>query len=101
MAHGRRIVAGYEVNVLTSKDGQTIRAATVLLGGTAPGYRVKDEGSRPLRQAAKAAVARALNCPREKVRVAAWYSCLRTRPDGLIERLDNDGRVLGLHELAD
>ena len=58
MAHETRQVAGYQVNLLTSKDGNKIRHAVVLVGPeNAPGWRSKDgTEARQRRREAKRAV---------------------------------------------
>lgn len=91
------VIRGHVVNCECSKDGKTIRSATVLVGDAdKAGWRLKD-GAVAKRKAVRAELAAALALPIAAVRVASQYTCLRQRPDGLIERRDGAGRVTGVH----
>jgi|GEM_PF-5037755 len=48
------------------------------------------------RRTARELVAGFLGLPLSKVRAQARYSCLHERKDGLIERRDGSGRVIGV-----
>lgn len=89
----------YACNLTTSKTG-AIRSVAVLVGPDhSPGWRAKDgPQARQRRRKAKRAVMAALGLPARKVVVVARYSCLRVAADGMIERLDDLGRVIGAYE---
>jgi hypothetical protein len=93
-----RIIAGYEVSCICSKSG-ILRSATVLVGDPdKAGFRSKDgKGAKDARRQAKEAVIKATGLPSNKVKVSARYSCLRVS-GGMIERLDESGRVIGIYE---
>lgn len=97
-------IAGYDVNMIVSKDGSKIRSATILVGDDKPGWRSKDHGSSALRRAAKLAVLDALSGdPRaselaaKRVKVQAVYSELSVAPNGTIERRDTTGQVIAVY----
>jgi len=93
-----KTIAGYEVHMETSKQGQP-RSAVVMVGDpNKPSLRAKDGSmARKLRKIARVAVAEALGLPLSKVRAQARYTSLHKRDDGLVERRDSSGRVIGVH----
>ncbi len=100
MAHETRTINGYKVNLTTNKTGTVVRAATVLVGpAEKPGWRAQDgpEAKRKRREAKRAVMA-ALNLPAKQVRAASRYTELTVGDDGMVERRDADGRVVGVYK---
>ena len=99
MAAETRTIAGYECNLVVSKDRQHVRRATVLVGpADKPGWRSSDGSQAGLRRrAAKRAVMAELGLDAKHVRVASRYTCLQPTDDGGFIRRDSQGRPLGYH----
>lgn len=89
--------AGYEVNVIRSKDGAIPRQACVLVGDAdKPGMRAKDgTAARAARKRARQAVAESLGIPLHTVRAVSRYTSITS--DGAIR--DEAGNIKGYVEL--
>lgn len=110
MAYETRQVAGYECNLILSKDRKIVREAVVLVGpADQPGWRAKDEKAAKWafppppkgwsrRRDAKRAVMTALGLPARSVRVVARYSELVPLGDGVIGRRGPDGKITATHK---
>lgn len=110
-------IAGYECNIILSRDGAIIRAITVLVGDeNRPGWRRKDAARgfgdvRDRRRAARDAVIAALASDsraawlrdnrragrRGLITVAARYSEL-TEVGGVLVRRDAEGRPIACYQ---
>jgi hypothetical protein len=90
----QEIINGHNVNVVRSKSG-IAREACVMVGDNAPGMRLKD-GAGLVRKQIRKSVAEALCLPLDKVSASAVYTCLLIDGD-VINRIDDDGKVIGTH----
>ena len=94
-----REICGHQVNLILSKDGIIVRSACVMVGDAShPGMRAKDgQNAKNQRRQIKRLVADALGIDRKLVRASSRYSCLSVGSDGMIERKDDSGRVIGTY----
>lgn len=111
--HVNETIAGYECNMIVSKDGKTIRSIAILVGDeNTPGSRRKDgDAAMKLRREAREAVKAALaSDPRavwilannrstrlSKITVFSRYSELVELPNGMIARRAADGKTIGVY----
>jgi len=98
MAHETRHVAGFEVDLETSKDGKVVHSACVLVGpDDKPGWRHNDgPDANQKRREVRQAVMAALGLDTGQVQIVARYSELMPVSNGLVGVRNGGGKIIGV-----